>query len=78
MWSKWEGDSNIIEINLTEISQSVLCFQSMFEFSVNQCIVSQIHHVYMRKILLIDPLTISRCIQCVVLDYRGALFTLLG
>lgn len=70
--------SDIIEINLTQILQSPLCFQCIFEFSVNPCIVSQIHHGDMRKILKIDPPTISGCVQCVVFDYSGALFTLLG
>lgn len=37
--------SDITEINLTQISQSILCFPCMFELSVNPCITDQIHDV---------------------------------
>lgn len=45
-WDPNGGEkSDIIEINLTRISQAILCFLCMFEFSVNPCIIDQIHDV---------------------------------
>lgn len=45
-WDPNGGEkSDIIELNLYQVSQLILCFLNMVEFSANPCVTDQIHDV---------------------------------